>query len=367
MNDNLFWLCVQITYYMNNPATAHNILDAAIGAIHREAGLRLDVVARETPKDDNRIVGANIQIHHNGVRLTAEVKKWSAQLNVGAVINKIKNLAEPGLGLLIADYINPKMGARLKAADIQFLDTAGNAYINQQPVYIYIVGNKPQQEFAKKYQVKTGRAFQPAGMKVVFEFLKDGELVNASYREIADRAAVALGTVGWVVYDLITHGFLLEGFNENQRKLVEFDLLLDKWVEAYPYKLKGKREIGKFTTDDPYWWKTINTEKFNAEWGGEIAAAKYTNYLNPQHGLIYIDRAKMATFLQAARLRKVDPFIRHDTLIDLVEPFWKETNEEGRTKNAGLVHPIIAYADLIETGDPRNLDAAYKLREMFLR
>ena len=352
---------------MKNPATVHNILDAAIGAIHREAGLRLDVIARETPKDDNRIIDAIVQIHHNGVRLTVEVKKWAAQLNVGAIINKIKNLAEPGHGLLVADYINPKMGARLKAADIQFLDTAGNAYINQQPVYIYIKGNKPQQDIATKNQLKTGRAFQPAGMKVVFEFLKDGELVNAPYREIANRAAVALGTVGWVVYDLITRGFLLEGFNNNQRKLVEFDLLLDKWVEAYPYKIKRKHEIGKFTTDNPDWWNTIHPEKFNAEWGGEIAAAKYTNYLNPQHGLIYIDRANMATFLEAAKLKKADPFIRQDTLIDLVEPFWKKTNEEGRTKNVGLVHPIIAYADLIETGDTRNLDTAYRLRENYLR
>lgn len=86
---------------MNNLATEQNILDAAIGAIHREAGLRLDVIAREAPKDDNRMIDAIVQIHHNGVRLTAEVRKWAAQLNVGAIINQIKNLAEPGQGLLV--------------------------------------------------------------------------------------------------------------------------------------------------------------------------------------------------------------------------------------------------------------------------
>ena len=351
---------------MNKPATERNILDDAMEAIYREAGLQLDVIAYEHPTG-NRRIDAIVQIHDNGVKLTAEVKKWVGQANVGALINQIKHLAEPGQGLLVADYINPKLGERLKTADVQFLDTAGNAYINQKPVYIYIKGNKPQQVNYVKERIKTGRAFQPTGMKVVFEFLKDKQLVNAPYREIADRAAVALGTVGWVVYDLITHGFLLEGFNKNQRKLVEFDLLLDKWVEAYPYKLKRKHEIGKFATDNPGWWKTIYPEKFNAEWGGEIAAAKYTNYLNPKHGLIYIDRANMATFLQAARLRKVEPFTRQDTLVDLVEPFWKKTNEEGRKKNVGLVHPIIAYADLIETGDTRNLDTAYRLRENYLR
>ena len=348
---------------VNKPVTERNMLDDALEAIYREAGLRLDVIDREIPKNGKYRIDAIVQILDNGVKLTVEVKKWVAQVNVGALINEIKHLAEPGQGLLVADYINPKLGERLKTADVQFLDTAGNAYINQKPIYVYIKGNKPQQVI----RGKTGRAFQPTGMKVVFEFLKDEQLVNAPYREIADRAAVALGTIGWVVNDLIKHGFLLEGFDDNQRKLVEFDLLLDKWVEAYPYKLKRKREIGKFTTDDPDWWQAIYPENFNAEWGGEIAAAKYTNYLKPQHGLIYIDRANMATFLQAARLRKAEPFIRQDTLIDLVEPFWKKTNEEGKTEHVGLVHPIIAYADLIETGDTRNLDTAHRLREDYLR
>ena len=352
---------------MNKPATEHNILNTAIEAINREAGLRLDVIAYDVQKDDKRTIDAIIQMHDNGARLTAEIKKWAPQVNVGAIINQIKCLAEPGEGLLVADYINRNMGERLKAADIQFLDTAGNAYINQRPIYIYIKGNKPQQTTVARGQKKTGRAFQPTGMKVVFEFLREKELVNAPYRVIADQAAVALGTVGWVIDDLIARGFLLKGINKNQRKLAEFDRLLDQWVEAYPYKLKRKYEIGRFTSDNPDWWKTIHPEKYDAQWGGEIAVAKYTNYLNPQHGLVYISKTNMADFLQAARLKKAEPNERQDIQIDLVEPFWNKANNDGKIKHAGLVHPIIAYADLIESGDTRNLDAANRLREKYLR
>ena len=351
---------------MNRLATEYDILDAAIEAIRREAGLRLGVVRYDAEKDDKHI-DAIIQMPDNGVRLVAEIKKWAMQANLGAVINQIKNLAEPGQGLLIADYINPNMGERLKEADIQFLDTAGNAYINQRPVYIYIKGNKLQQAVVAKERVKTGKAFQPTGMKIVFAFLREEELINAPYREIADQTGVALGTVGWVIHDLIAQGFLLEGINKTQRKLTDFDLLVDKWVEAYPYKLKRKYKIGTFTTNNPDWWKATNVEKFNALWGGEIAAAKYTNYLNPKHGVVYIHKANMANFLQAARLRKAEPHERQDIKIDLIEPFWKEVKNKGDTEQAGLAHPIIAYADLIETGDTRNLDTANKLREKYLR
>ena len=75
----------------------------------------------------------------------------------------------------------------------------------------------------------------------------------------------------------------------------------------------------------------------------------------------------MVNFLQAARLRKAEPHERQDIQIDLIEPFWKEAKKKGNTEQAGLAHPIIVYADLIETGDTRNLDAANKLREKYLR
>ena len=351
---------------MNRTATQYNILDAAVRAIRREADLHLDVVGHRAGKDD-RHTDVIVQMPNDNVRLATEIKKWTAQANLGAVINQIKNLAEPGQGLLIADYINPSMGKQLKEAGIQFLDTAGNAYINQRPVYIYIRGNKPQQAVAAKERSKTGKAFQPTGMKVVFAFLRDGELINAPYREIADAAGVALGTVGGVIRDLTAQGMLLEGINKNQRKLSDFDLLVDKWAEAYPYKLKSKYKIGIFTTDNPDWWKTTNAEKFYALWGGEIAAAKYINHLNPKHGVVYIRKANMANFLQATRLRKADPHERQDIRIDLIEPFWKAAKNKGNAEQAGLAHPIIAYADLVETGDIRNLDTANKLREKYLR
>ena len=125
--------------------------------------------------------------------------------------------------------------------------------------------------------------------------------------------------------------------------------------------------MGTFTTSNPDWWKTVYPEEFDGEWGGEIAVAKYTNYLNPRHGLIYIDRTNLADFVQAARLRRLDPQKGVDIQIDFVEPFWKKVNTEENVKHVGLVHPIIAYADLIETGDARNLDAANRLRDEYIR
>ena len=353
---------------MNRQATEQGILVAAIDAIHREVGLQLEIVECEAKAGDKHI-SAIIQVPGARVCLAAEVKKWTAHASLGAVINHINQIAEPGCGMLVADYVNPKMGEELKKAGIQFIDAVGNAYINQRPTYVYMKGNKPAPEAQAKYRAKTGRAFHPAGMKVVLAFLRDRELINARYRNIAEKAQVALGAVGPVIKDLIAQGLVLQGtvlqgMKKNQRQLADFDRLLDKWVEVYPHKLKEKYKIGTFTTDDPDWWKAINPEKFNALWGGEVAAYKYTTYLTPKNAAVYINKADMAKFLRAARLRKPGPYEHPEVQVDLIEPFWDITpvNEEKKD----LAPPIITYADLLETADPRNLDTANRIREKYI-
>ncbi len=349
---------------MNRLTTERDILNETIGAIHREAGLRLDVVGHEVGTGDKR-VDAIIRIPEAGTQLVAEIKKWAPHVNLGAVINQINHIAQPGKGMFLADYINPTMGERLKEANIQFIDTAGNAYINQPPVYIYIKGNKPELNLGARGTDKTGRAFQPTGMRVVFAFLRDKNLINAPYRHIAEQAQVALGAVGWVIRDLVAQGFLLEGRKKNQREFAKFDGLMDEWVEAYPHKLKAKQRIATFTADDPGWWQAIDLKTFGALWGGEIAAAQYTRYLHPKDAMVYIKKDDMAKFLKTARLRKIAQNEQADVRVDLIEPFWKE--EQNRGKTADLVHPLVAYADLIETGDPRNLETANRIRENYLR
>ena len=64
--------------------------------------------------------------------------------------------------LLVAKYINGQMAEQLKQDGIEFIDTAGNAFINQPPLYIFVKGNKPP-DIVKRPLVK--RAFRPAGLR----------------------------------------------------------------------------------------------------------------------------------------------------------------------------------------------------------
>ncbi len=49
--------------------------------------------------------------------------------------------------------------------------------------------------------------------------------------------------------------------------------------------------------------------------------------------------------------------------VDLFEPFWTEhMAPEGQ-----FAHPIVVFAELLNTGEPRNLDTAKRLYEQYIR
>lgn len=344
--------------------TENDILEKALEAIEREAGLRLTIDQVEA-KYEGRIIDAILRLDGGNYRFAAEVKRWVPQTNAGALLHQLGTL--PFTGILVADYINPKMADRLRHENIQFIDTAGNAYINAKPVYVFVSGKRRPQEntFTKE---GANRAFDRTGLKVVFAFLNDPSLVNTTYREIAGIADVALGTVGWVINGLKRAGLLLEKRKTKERHLVDYQRLLDRWVETYPEKLKPKQLIGNFLAEDPDWWKSIDIRSFEGVWGGETAAALYTSFLKPETGTVYLPKGMANQFLAQARLRKAPELQQAEPgSVRVYNMFWHEKAAFlDIQQKRGLAPPVLVYADLVATGDPRNRETAKMIYDEYL-
>jgi len=82
----------------------------------------------------------------------------------------------------------------------QFVDTAGNAYLEGTGWLIWVVGRKPD----PIPHPHPGRTSTPTGLKVLFVLLRDPTLATRPYREIAVAAGVALGAIPAVAADLRT-------------------------------------------------------------------------------------------------------------------------------------------------------------------
>ena len=285
------------------------------------------------------------------IPVAIEIKKL-ANVAVSHTAYQLKQMAEHSL--LVTHYINPLMAERLKAMDIWFIDTAGNAYINALPVYVYIKGNKPPETQTAK---QTNRAFTPIGLKIVYTLLCRPELANAPYRDIAQMATASLGTVTTVFKDLMNLGYIID-MGTRGRRLKNRKKLLDRWLIAYPEQLRPKIEIGRYRSADPYWWQTAALHNLQAYWGGEVAADKLTNFLKPQTITIYVMEKWQDKLKINNRLRK-DP----NGDVEILKTFWDVQGEFNRTE---IVHPILVYADLISSGDPRNLETAQIIYEQEL-
>ena len=321
--------------------TQNQLLDTVL-AVTQALGITAEIEKRDVKVGDRR-VDAFVRIGHGRHTRTyaVEVTKGLRPATLGAVLHQIEQAGKPLL--LITDYVTPPLADKLKARNIAFLDAAGNAYINQPPILVWIKGEWPNEK-TTTHKI-TGRAFQASGLKVLFALLCHPEWVAEPYREIARLAGVAHGTVGWVMADLPTLGFIAE--INGERRLLQPELLLKRWAEAYARTLRPKLIMGRYQTDQTRWWANLNPAKYNLVLGGEVAAERLTQVLRPETVTLYGEKTDPRLLIEHKLQR--DP----DGPIEILQRFWAFTTPETDT----TPYPLI-YADLLNIGDARCLEAA---------
>ncbi len=325
------------------------ILNMAQKAAAELIGLDIDVLQREMQVDrGERTIYIDALLVIDNVKYQAEIKRWTQHIPTGALIEQIAQLEN---GILIADYVNPNIAERLRDANVQFLDTAANAFIKQPGLHIQIKGNRPTGD-AIAGPRKVARAFTTAGLKVTYALLRQPERVELPYREIAGIAGVTLGTVGKAMDDLKEQGYMVQ--RRKKRVLIRRAELFQKWVERYPATLRDKVMLGKFNATDMYWWKETDLRDLGGCWGGEIAATHYTRYLKPQVVTVYLPREALNKLITTAHLTRTRTAQEIATVI-VYEKTWLGDGDEGYTD------PMMTYADLMATHDARNLETARRL------
>lgn len=320
-----------------------NLLQAAT---HATAGLGLEWTITTEEAGAGTRTDARLRLNYAGQQLAfvAETKTNLRPATLGAVQRQLVAAGEEAL--LVTDYVTPQIADELRRRRLQFIDTAGNAYINRPPVLVWVTGQR--QPAATADDEPRERAFQPTGLKVLFALLCKPEMVNLPYRDIAEMAGVAHGTVGWVMPELPKLGFLVE--IDKRRRLVERERLLGRWVEAYARRLRPKLLLARYQAADLKWIAETAAEQGGLLLGGEVAAFQMAGHLRPGTATFYVDDVQ-TKFMIDLRLRP-DP----QGNVEFMKRFW---NFE--TPGPGLVPPILVYADLLANGDPRCFEAAQEL------
>ena len=332
---------------MNAADRAREILRRATDAFEKATGLRAQTRAEPEGLAKPHVL-LEIIVEGRAVRFAAEVTPVDRFQTLGAIKDRAGIAPYPPL--LVAPHVTEAIAEKCRELRLPFMDEAGNAYVEAQGLFVLVTGRRRP---LQARETLAYRALTPAGLRIAFALLNHPDLAAAPYRQIARAAGVALGTVGDVLADLEQRGHLAPE-KPGPRRLLAPERLQDEWVTHYPIKLRPKLNARRFTASTRDWWKDLDVSRYRAWWGGEIAAEKLTGYLKPERIILYVE-GKPDELILAKRLR---PDANGE--IELLEAFWTTT---GRRPHDDVAPPLLVYADLMATTDPRNIETAKLIRE----
>jgi hypothetical protein len=327
------------------PDLLRNVAEAAA-----QHNLRLEIHRpRRQPPEAQADV--RLRVHHPAGKLDllALIRTRLTPANFGATVAQLARLGHKDERVLITDEVSPQLAERLRDHDVLFLDSAGNACIRGQGLYVWVTGRRNElQRERLRTQV---RAFRASGLRLLFTLLSRPEMVAADYRTLAASTGVALGTVAWVLRDLVALGYVHRS-GRTRRVLLRPAELLDAWAQAFAHELRPRLLLGRFAAPDIAWWTATDPRDFGALWGGEPAAARSTGFLKPGTLTLWADQLP-SKLLLAQRLRK-----SADGQVEVLKRFWHFPDA---AEECGLVPAVLAYADLLAIADSRTLEAANQL------
>ena len=312
-------------------------LEQALAALERTAGLVAEQEA-DGPVPKIRVAGTVYR-----VRLTGALSPRN--------LEELVTDTAPG-ELLVAERITPKAAETLRERRIPFLDQAGNAFLQGPELYVFVSG---QGRPARRSTGPQIRVFRPKGLQVVFALLCRDGLINASYREIAEYAQVALGTVTGAIQDLDVLGYIRVG--RSGRHWIDRQGLAEDWAKGFQRELRPRLNARRYRIENPEWWQDLDPREYGFWLGGEAGAARLTGYLQPEQATLY-GRGDFK-----ALANNIRPVKDETGNLEVLDSFWAPEAAEGW---GPLVHPLLLYADLVNDPADRLQEVAARIREGFL-
>jgi len=328
------------------------IMDAAVKAFQRETGLRAEWAGVNHDRADNGVDGElDIFFDQKPLHFKIEIKTEIRPHHLDRIVHQNK---VTGPLIVVAEYIQPKAKTELQQLEIGYIETTGNVFL-RRPRHFILIDTKRETIPVKE----VNRAFTKTGLKVIFLFLQDETFVRQPYRTIAAKAGVGLGNVNHIMNGLKAQRILVLKGND-QYFIADKTALLDKWLEAYELRLKPTLHLGnyRFTNrEDFFRWNELALDAQKTAWGGEPAGDIYTDYLKPETLTLYTEESK------AELMKKYRLIPDAEGNINVYEKFWQHTIDQQKP----VVPPLLAYTDLMNTGNQRCIDTAKKIYEEYLK
>ena len=330
-----------------DPATVAQqalLLEQALDALKESTGLKAVLRSR---KGAGQIVRISIERStHEFVVLfkNIDLRSAVAALRTG---NELQHPSE----IVVTRKMTSEMARECRNMGVQFLDTHGNAFLKVAGLFVYVEGRTDPltQGIGSLFNPTSFGLVTSSKLRLVFVLLTQAEFIQKPFREIAKSAGISLGAVSAVFSDLTERGYIKTS-NKLGRQLLNTSSLQNEWVVNFDARLRPKLLLGRYRSAQPNWWEKADLSNYGGAWGGEVAADRLTGYLRPVTCTIYLAADTATSNVQKlVRDHRLLPDPQGD--VELLEAFWPFTDNT-------VCPPLLVYADLLGSLDPRNLEAA---------
>jgi hypothetical protein len=326
-----------------NPDTRESLIEGCLQTLKKLECCDVEFIAPEGKESSDgsvRLIGLGEQLEY-----VIEVKQQLTKTRAALILHRLKGSWNRPV-LIFTDYVHGGLAEYFKENQMEFVDTAGNAYLNRPSLFIYVVGQKRTMVIERPT-----RAFQASGLKIIFLFLRQPDAVNWNYREIAEATDTALGGISWVVSDLRRLGFVrlkADLHRRRQSELNNWQDLIERWELGYVEKLRPKLvrnryriAAGKAVEDLVGSVRKTNYAK-DILIGGELGAALLLDTLRPQSATLHLlgEPLKLITELKLIP----DP----SGGVTVLDGFGTLNRwEKKEIKGCSLADPLLIHAELL--------------------
>jgi hypothetical protein len=261
---------------------------------------------------------------------------------------------------LISAAVSEPLAQELRKRKIWFIDTAGNVHVNLPgQLLLFIAGRKtPQRETRRPV-----RRLSEQAARVLFQFLRHGPEVRATYRDIVQATGVSLGMISKLETQWRSEGIIRRA-ERGTHWVTQPAKALQMWCDTYADQLASKLLIGKYRSAHDRNFETLLQlagKPLPAVIGGEVAADELTGYLRAGGLHLYLSKGDAVHVCQQLRLAPSD-----DGNIELRQSFSTDLAGDATAWGIPLAHPVLVYAELMSEDDDRLAETAMRLRQEFL-
>ncbi len=314
-----------------------DLIEIAIGNLKQYTGIKdAELIARE---DDSGLY--RIQINKKSFLCAVSPKMTS----MGLMELLERRICARNKEVLLAVFRTSTSVMRKRCIElgINFLDVSGNCHVTIPGLFVHVEGI-PSLLKEKKSDLSLRR--QGMSLLLYLCTIKDNKL--PLYKDLAQISDVSLGTVKNVVDGLMDGGFIFKSdrglFLKNRIRLLE------TWATLYNQSQRNKMLLGRMTWRmDESKWSSVELPE-GMFWGGECGAYLKNGYMRPASFCIYT-KASISLLIKKG-IMIPDP----NGEVAIYKKFW---NDEVSTS----VPLAMLFADLIESGEGRCIEAANYLKE----